>query len=84
MKELFNIASYYIQGKPVYPPIRKVLTVLFITSIASFIYEKIYGRYTWLNYNDYKGFLDFFIKGRFFIPFSIFIVVYGVTQFLSG
>jgi hypothetical protein len=60
-----------------------MLNLLFNISIASFIYEKCYGDYTWLNYNDYKGILDFFIKGNFFIPFSIFLVVYSLTQFLS-
>jgi hypothetical protein len=84
VKELFNIASYYIQGKPVYPAIRRILNLLFNISIASFIYEKCYGTYTWYNYNDYKEILDFFIKGRFFIPFSIFVVVYGLTQILSN
>lgn len=84
MTELFNIASYYIQGKPVYPALRRMLNLLFNISIASFIYEKCYGSYSWLNITDYKSILDFFIKGNFFIPFSIFVVVYGVTQFMSS
>jgi hypothetical protein len=83
MNEIFIIAGDYIKGKSVYPAFRRLLNLLFNISIASFIYEKFYGNYTWLNYNDYKGILDFFIKGNFFIPFSIFLVVYGTTQFLS-
>lgn len=83
MNEIFIIAGDYLKGKTVYPAFRRILNLLFNISIASFIYEKCYGHYTWLNYNDYKGILDFFIKGSFFIPFSIFLVVFGVTQFLS-
>ncbi len=83
MNEIFIIAGDYLKGKSVYPAFRRMLNLLFNISIASFIYQKCYGNYTWLNYNDYKGILDFFIKGNFFIPFSIFLVVYGTTQFLS-
>ncbi len=83
MNEIFIIAGDYLKGKSVYPAFRRMLNLLFNISIASFVYEKCYGHYTWLNYNDYKGVLDFFIKGNFFIPFSIFLVVYSLTQFLS-
>jgi hypothetical protein len=83
MNEIFIIAGDYLKGKSVYPAFRRILNLFFNISIASFVYEKCYGNYSWLNYNDYKGILDFFIKGNFFIPFSIFLVVYGTTQFLS-
>lgn len=83
MNEIFIIAGDYLKGKSVYPAFRRMLNLLFNISIASFVYEKCYGNYSWLNYNDYKGILDFLIKGNFFIPFSIFLVVYGTTQFLS-
>jgi hypothetical protein len=83
MNEIFIIAGDYLKGKSVYPAFRRMLNLLFNISIASFIYEKFYGNYSWLNYNDYRGILDFFIKGNFFIPFSIFLVVFGTTQFLS-
>ena len=83
MNEIFIIAGDYLKGKSVYPAFRRLLNLIFNISIASFIYEKCYGNYTWLNYNDYKGILNFFIKGNFFIPFSIFLVVFGTTQFLS-
>lgn len=83
MNEIFIIAGDYLKGKSVYPAFRRMLNLLFNVSIASFIYEKCYGNYFWFNYNDYKGILDFFIKGNFFIPFSIFLVVYSLTQFSS-
>lgn len=83
MSEIFNIATYYMQGKPVYPAVRRLLNLLFNICISSFLYEAFFGKYYWFNYNDYRAILDFFIKGRFFIPFSIFIVVYSITQFVG-
>lgn len=83
MNTIFIIAGDYLKGKSVYPSVRRMLNLLLNISIASFVYERCYGYYTWLNYNDYKGILDFFIKGNFFIPFSIFLVVYSLTQFVS-
>ncbi|MCA6362331.1 MAG: hypothetical protein IM638_04795 [Bacteroidetes bacterium] len=83
MNEIFIIAGDYLKGKSVYPKLRRGLNLLFNISIASFVYEKFYGNYTWLNYNDYKGILNFFVKGNFFIPLSIFFVVYILTQFIS-
>ncbi len=83
MNDLFFFIGDYLKGKSILPSIRRILNFLFNLSISSFLFEKIYGSYSWLNYNDYKGILDFFIKGNFFIPFSIFLVVYGTTQFLS-
>jgi hypothetical protein len=83
MNELFLFIGDYLKGKSIMPSIRRTLNFLFNISISSYLFERIYGSYTWLNYNDYKGILDFFIKGNFFIPFSIFLVVYGITQFLS-
>jgi hypothetical protein len=83
MNELQFILSDFIKGKSVYPPLRRILNFTLNTSISSFIYEFFYGPYQWLDFNDYKGILDFFIKGNFFIPFSIFIITYGVIEVSS-
>ena len=83
MNEILIIAGDYLKGKSIYPSIRRILNLLFNISIASFVFQKFYGNYTWLNYYDYKGILDFLVKGKFFIPLSIFFIVYGFTQFLA-
>ena len=83
MNELSLMLANYLKGKSIYPSFRRALNILFNISIASFIYEKIYGEYYWIRYDDYEGILNFFVKGEFFIPFSILIVVYGFTQFTS-
>ena len=80
MTEIFNVASHFIQGKPIYRPVRRMLNLLLNVSIASYFYIRCFGPYQWLDVTDYKGILDFFIQGKFFLPFSIFIVVYAITE----
>lgn len=84
MGEIFNIASHFVQGKPVFIPVRRLLNLLFNISISSFLYVRYFGSYTLLSFNQYKEAIDFFIKGKFFIPFSIFIVVYAFTQTIAS
>ncbi len=56
---------------------------MFNVSISSFLYQRLFGEYIWYDYNDYKGILNFFINGQFFIPFLIFTIVYAFTEGLS-
>lgn len=84
MGEIFNVASHFVQGKPIFIPARRLLNLLFNISISSFLYSEYFGSYTWLNYYQYKEAIDFFVKGNFFIPFSIFIVVYAFTQTIAS
>lgn len=81
MTEILNLASHFIQGKTIYSPVRRLLNLLFNMSITSFIYVNLYGEYELINYNDYKAIFNFLFKGHFFIPFSIYVVVYAITQF---
>ncbi|MBN8671466.1 MAG: hypothetical protein J0L80_12315 [Chitinophagales bacterium] len=83
MNQIFLIAADYLKGKSISLPIRRLLNLLFTISISSFLFEKYYGKYVWFNYYDYKAILNFFIKGNFFIPLSIFIAVYCGTYFVS-
>ncbi|MBX2968274.1 MAG: hypothetical protein KF803_02800 [Cyclobacteriaceae bacterium] len=83
MNEIFLIVADYFKGKSIYHPLRRALNLLFLISISSFIYEYAYGKYEWLDITDYKGILTFLIKGNFFIPLSIFIAVYTLTEIVS-
>jgi hypothetical protein len=83
MEDIFVIIGDYLKGKSIYPSLRRLLNLLFNISIASYIFEKYYGEYKWLSISEYQKILDFFIKGHFFIPFSIFVLVYSFTQVAS-
>lgn len=80
--DIFFTAVDYMRGRTVYPVGRRVLNLLFNVSISSFFFEWIYGPYVWYDYHDYKRIADFFVKGHFFIPFSIFIILHAVTYYV--
>lgn len=82
MNYLYFIADY-LKGKQIYAPIRRVLNFIFLISITSFFYEVIYGRYVWIEITEYQMILDFFVKGSFFIPLTIFTIVYFITYMIS-
>ncbi len=72
----FNIINEYLDGKPVYPLARRILNLLFSVSITSFLFEKFYFKYQWISITDYKGMLDFLVKGYFFVPLCLFLIVH--------
>lgn len=83
MVQYFFFVGDYLKGKPVYPVVRRILNLLFSISLSSFLFEKFYFKYTWFDITDYKAILDFFIKGYFFVPFSIFIIIHYFLDWLS-
>jgi len=83
MNQINIIIGDWLTGKSIYPPFRRFVNLLFCMSISSFIFEKLYFKYTWIDILDYKRIIDFMIKGEFFVPLSIFIIVVGFTEFLS-
>ena len=76
MQNLGLIVADFLKGKSIYAPLRRVLSLLFTISIASYLFERFYGPYEWFDITDYKGIVDFLIKGDFFIPFSLFLIVH--------
>lgn len=83
MEKFFFIIGDYLKGKSVYPVMQRILNFLFSSSISSFLFEKFYFKYSWIDFTDYKAILDFFIKGYFFIPFSIFIIVHVMIRSIA-
>lgn len=85
MKDLLFVFTDYLKGNPVYPEIRRDLNLILNINISSFLYEKIIGKYTWIEILDYKSILDFFVKGNFIIPLSLYVLTYStiaITAFL--
>lgn len=83
MDKYFFFVGDYLRGKSVYQPISRILSLLFSVSISSFLFERFYFKYDWLDVKDYKGILDFLIKGHFLVPFAIFLVVHYVLSYGS-
>jgi len=72
----------FLSRKSMFPVIRKGLNLLFCASITSFLFEKYYFNYSWIEITDYKSILNFFIKGNYIVPFCIFIVIFLITYFI--
>jgi len=83
MDKYFFFIGDYLRGKPVYQPLSRILNLLFSISISSFLFEKFYFKYNLLDVTDYKGILDFLIKGQFVVPFAIFLIVHYVLSYGS-
>src|ERR1041385_1715419 len=83
MKEIIMWTADFMKSRPIYPMIRKGLNVLFVTSITSWWYMHCYKGdlldplYNKLDWNSYL------IKGQFFIPISMFLIVYIGTWLFS-
>ncbi|MCQ6957088.1 hypothetical protein [Mucilaginibacter aquariorum] len=83
MNDLLSIANYILEGKPFYNKGRRFLNFLFLASITSFTYKWLIGNYEFLDIGNYKGIINFFIEGKFFIPLSIYASLYGVTELIG-
>jgi hypothetical protein len=81
--QLFDIVNHYINDRPIFTKSRKLLDLLFLMSISAFAFRNFFGPYRWLDYNDYKGIIDFFLEGHFVVPFSLFLIIYGITEFIA-
>ena len=83
MNDLLLVVGDYLKGKTIIPQIRWILNFIFTISITSFFYERIIGPYSWIEITDYKGILDFFVKGNFYVPLFMYVIVYVSISLLS-
>lgn len=83
MQPFSFIVDNFLKGKETYAPIRRILGMLLSISAASFLFETFYFRYQWLDITDYKGIVDFFIRGNFVIPLILFLFVHYMI-YLAG
>jgi len=78
--KLFDSSTFffqnYLKGKDILPIIRRIFDPLLTIVISSYLFERFYFKYKWIDISDYKSILDFLFKGHFIIPVSIFIIVY--------
>lgn len=83
MNELLKLVSNYIDGKPTFPAIRRILNVLFNLCISFFFLELYLGQQEWFSILDYKKIIDFFVRGYFFIPLVIYVAVHYSIVFIA-
>ena len=83
MEEGFSLLSEFLNGRSIYAPVRRLLNLVFAVSITSYWYSALYGDYTIAHVLNPEKVLGLFASGRFFIPFSLFVVVYYSTQWVA-
>ncbi|HQQ93169.1 MAG TPA: hypothetical protein PLQ93_01335 [Bacteroidia bacterium] len=72
------------KGKSMYPLLRAVFNIIFLSSITSLILSWSHPDIKIPNPFDFKELINFCIEGYFFVPFAIFMIVYLVTMGISG
>lgn len=72
----------YLEGKNIFPTVRRIIDPLLSINVASFIYESSYSKYNWIDITDYKSILSFIVKGEFIIPVTLFIVIHFAIIFI--
>jgi hypothetical protein len=83
MNEILKLVSNYLDGRPTFPVVRRILNILFNISISAYFLELYHGHYDWFNFTDYKRILDFFIRGNYIVPLIIFVLVHFSISFIS-
>lgn len=82
--KLFFVVTGYLDDKDILPIVQKIINPLLTINVSSYLFERFYFKYHWLDVTDYKSILTFFIKGGFVIPISLFIVVHFFFFFITN
>ena len=82
LDQLFSFARD-IKDKEISPLLKRILNLLFVSGIASKIFIVFYFDYQLINLLDYRSYYIFFINGDFFIPLTIFAIIWGGTIFIG-
>lgn len=69
----------FLHANKLFVAVKVFANHIFVICISSALFEKFYFKYELLNFSDYNALYDFFIKGAFIVPFSIFFVIWLST-----
>jgi hypothetical protein len=83
MRPFSFILDNFLRGKEYYIPLRRLLDMLLSLSITSFLFQNIYFSYSLLDISDYKGIINFFMSGQFFVPLFLFLLVHFVCYLIA-
>jgi len=80
MEEGYTLLGDFLKGRSLYAPMRRLLNLVFTTSLTSYAYIYFYGAYEVMDLVKGETLLRAFVSGTFIIPFSLFVIVYYLTQ----
>jgi hypothetical protein len=64
--------------------VRAFLNFVFVASITSFVFQRVYFNYHIIDIANYQLVFDFFVSGNFFIPLLLFLVTYEITKYIPS
>lgn len=82
IEQFIPLTKYFKEGVFV-PSIKRILNFCFVLSTSSFLFTKLYFKYSLIDITDYKAQIEFIVSGHFFIPISIFFLVWSITNLFS-
>lgn len=80
--QVLNIASK-VSERSISIRIKALLNILFVGSLTSAVFEYVFFEYILIDAEDYENVYRFFIDGQFFIPLSLFFLLWHTTD-LAG
>lgn len=81
MSEQLSWSDFILNGKSIFPILRRLLNFVMVLSVTYYFYEKHYGEVDCNLYFDRVKMLEFLLKGAYIIPLSISVVVYVITEY---
>jgi len=84
MHQVDYVLKQFLEGQSIYGPVRRLLNFVFTTSLTSYLYVRFYGPYRIFEFGERDAIIEFFTSGFFTIPFSLFVIVYFVTEWLAS
>lgn len=84
MTDLLIYMADRAKGKSIYPLVRALFNIIFLSSITNLILLQTHPDIKIPNPFEFKELIDFCIEGYFFIPFAIFMIVYFLTMGVSS
>lgn len=79
-----TVLKQFLEGRSMYGPLRRLLNFVFTTSLTSYLYVQVYGPYRIYELSERDAIIEFFTSGVFIIPFSLFVIVYYLTEWVAG
>lgn len=84
MDQFFTLLTDFLRGRSLYAPLRRLLNLVFTISLTSYLYVHYFGAYSVDDLLSLRFLAESFIRGAFIVPFSLFAIVYYVTQWTAS
>jgi hypothetical protein len=75
-KPLFSFLQSHLNRGRYFYIARIILEPFLILNVTSLLFERYIFKYHWINPSEYQNLMNFFFKGEFIVPLTLFITIY--------